>query len=100
MNQNTHNQVVDGMGSVGGATFQLALALSNRRSRRGSEGFIQAILLICGAFSILTTIGIVIILFQQAIEFFSEVSMLDFLFGTEWTPLFKGQESYGVLPLV
>jgi len=78
----------------------LALALSGRKSRQGSERLIQAILLVCGALSVLTTLGIVLILIEQAYEFFSEVSVIDFLFGTTWTPLFKGQESYGVLPLV
>lgn len=79
---------------------ELATALSKRSSGRTSERIIQAVLLVCGALSVLTTIGIVIILFEQAIEFFREVSVFDFLFGTQWTPLFRGQEAYGVLPLV
>jgi phosphate transport system permease protein len=78
----------------------LAMALSGRKSRQGSERVIQGILLACGALSVLTTVGIVVILLEQAIEFFREVSVYDFLFGTKWTALFKGQESFGVLPLV
>lgn len=81
-------------------TSDLAMALSGRRSRNGSERLIQWVLAACGALSIVTTIGIVVILLEQAIEFFREISIFDFLFGTKWTPLFKGQESYGVLPLV
>lgn len=78
----------------------LARALTGRKSRQGSERIIQGVLLACGALSVLTTIGIVVILFEQAIEFFREVSVFDFLLGTSWTPLFRNQESYGVLPLV
>lgn len=88
--------------AVGGrtATSELAIDLSGARSRKGSETLIQVVLFACGALSVLTTIGIVIILLEQAVEFFADVSIFDFLFGTKWTPLFKGQESYGVLPLV
>ncbi|HEY8446554.1 MAG TPA: phosphate ABC transporter permease subunit PstC [Thermomicrobiales bacterium] len=78
----------------------LARELTGRRSRRGVEGAIAALLLLCAIISIVTTVGIVIILAERAIEFFVEVPLFDFLFGTQWTPLFKGQESYGVLPLV
>jgi phosphate transport system permease protein len=79
---------------------ELAHALSGKKSRHGSERIIQSVLLACGALSVLTTIGIVAILFEQAFEFFREISVFDFIFGTSWTPLFKNQEYYGVLPLV
>jgi phosphate transport system permease protein len=46
-----------------------------------------------------TTVGIVVALFEPAIEFFREVSIVDFLTGKEWTPLFE-PASFGVLPLV
>jgi phosphate transport system permease protein len=46
-----------------------------------------------------TTVGIVVALFEPAIEFFREISIIDFLTGTEWTPLFS-PASFGVLPLV
>lgn len=49
--------------------------------------------------TILTTLGIVISLLKDSLGFFSEISIKDFLFGTEWTPLFS-EPSFGVLPLV
>jgi len=52
------------------------------------------------ALSVVITIGIVIALLLPAIEFFREVSIIEFLTGTRWTPRFAGQESYGVLPLI
>ena len=50
--------------------------------------------------SVVVTIGIVFALASPALAFFREVSVVEFLTGTRWTPRFAGQESYGVLPLV
>ena len=51
------------------------------------------------AVSIITTIGIVVVLLRQSLGFFGEVPIWEFLGGTVWTPLFKPQ-NFGVLPLV
>ena len=55
--------------------------------------------LACASVSVLTTVGIVGVLVFEAIQFFREVSVFEFLGGTEWRPLFVPKE-YGVLPLV
>ena len=60
---------------------------------------IRALLAVAALVSIITTFGIVISLLIPSIEFFSEVPLTDFLFGTTWTPLFKNGE-FGVLPLL
>jgi phosphate transport system permease protein len=52
-----------------------------------------------GGVSILTTIGIVVVLVWESVAFFQRVSPVDFLTGTEWTPLFQPQH-FGVLPLL
>ncbi|MDP6666471.1 MAG: phosphate ABC transporter permease subunit PstC [Dehalococcoidia bacterium] len=49
--------------------------------------------------SILTTIGVVVILVVQSSGFFAEVSVWEFLSGTEWAPLLSPQK-FGVLSLV
>jgi phosphate transport system permease protein len=49
--------------------------------------------------SILTTTGIVLSLIEETIVFLGDVGIGDFLFGTEWSPLFE-PPSFGVLPLV
>ena len=51
------------------------------------------------AISIITTVGIVIVLLRQSLGFFGEIPIWEFLGGTVWTPLFKPQ-NFGVLPLV
>lgn len=57
-------------------------------------------LLCCAIVSVLTTIGIVVVLLAQALKFFGDVPVLDFLTGTQWTALFPNQQAWGVLPLV
>ncbi|MDP5274440.1 phosphate ABC transporter permease subunit PstC [Chengkuizengella axinellae] len=49
--------------------------------------------------SVLTTIGIVVILITESAGFFQAVSITEFLFGTQWTPLFADPK-FGVLPLI
>ena len=70
-----------------------------RTRRRITEAPIYAFLFACAALSIVTTVGLVVVLFEEAFYFFTDVSLLDFLTGTQWTPLFTDQ-SFGVLPLL
>ena len=72
-----------------------------RRSRiRTFEGRAARIFfLLCALLSIFTTVGIVVSLFSQALAFFGEVSVWEFLTGTRWSPILK-PNSFGVLPLV
>src|SRR5215217_1228718 len=84
--------------AIGGQS-PIAIDLSGAASRQTSERIIGAILWTCGALSLLTNVGIILVLVQQALVFFSQVPFTDFLFGTTWTALFKTPQ-YGVLPLV
>ena len=85
------------LGPAGRSTGGNPLAMS--RARRWRERGIRGALLACGLVSILTTAGIVIVLVWESIGFFREVSVWEFLTGSQWTPLFKPQ-NFGVLPLV
>jgi phosphate transport system permease protein len=67
--------------------------------RRWGEDLIKGFLVLAAFISILTTTGIVLSLVQETVVFFGEVGAGDYLFGTEWSPLFK-PASFGVLPLV
>lgn len=68
--------------------------------RRGrEESVVYGILLFCGLVSVFTTIGIVVSLTTETISFFQKVSIVEFLTGTKWTPLFDPQH-FGVLPLI
>jgi len=61
------------------------------------EKIIEAALALAAIITILTTIGIIWVLLSQAIDFFSEVSIIDFLTDTQWTPLFADKH-FGILP--
>ncbi|MDX1623459.1 MAG: phosphate ABC transporter permease subunit PstC [Gemmatimonadota bacterium] len=63
------------------------------------ERAIGGTLFLAGGISILTTVGIVVVLVWESVGFFREVSPTEFLTGTEWTPLFEPQH-FGVLPLL
>jgi phosphate transport system permease protein len=68
-------------------------------SRRLQEWLIERALLLCATLSVFTTAGIIIVLAIETVGFLSEVSIVEFLTGTEWTPLFANRR-FGVLPLV
>lgn len=68
-------------------------------SQKLKEKIIEKALAFCALLTILTTIGIVLVLLVEAVGFFREVSIVDFLTQTQWTPLFT-QKSYGILPLL
>jgi phosphate transport system permease protein len=63
------------------------------------EFVIEWALLLCALLSIGTTIGIIVVLTFETFAFLREVPITEFLFGTQWTPLFA-TPSFGVLPLV
>ncbi len=66
---------------------------------RRAERLIETLLFVCALLSVGTTAGIIGVLAFETVAFFAEVPVLDFLTGTEWTPLFSTQR-FGVLPLV
>ena len=68
-------------------------------STRALEWIIERLLFLCAALSVLTTAGIIAVLAIETLAFLREVSIVVFLTGTEWTPLFANQR-FGVLPLV
>ncbi len=70
-----------------------------RKKSRPGEAIIQALLFLSGAISILTTIGIVVVLGNESLSFFSDpaVNIFKFLTGTHWQPQ---TGDFGVLPLV
>ena len=66
---------------------------------RRFEGVIERGLFLCALLSVGTTVGIIAVLAVETVAFLREVPITDFLFGTEWTPLFSTPR-FGVLPLV
>ena len=63
------------------------------------NGFIKYVFFSCALVTVLTTLGIILVLIQGSIEFFQHVSIIEYLTGTSWSPVIQPY-SYGVLPLV
>ena len=59
----------------------------------------MALLFLSALLSVVTTVGIVGVLLIEAVPFFGDISIIGFLTGTKWTPLFA-DKSFGALPLL
>jgi phosphate transport system permease protein len=63
------------------------------------EKIIEALLKVSALVTVLTTVGIILVLSVESYSFFQEVSIFDFLTDKEWTPLFA-QKHFGIMPLL
>jgi phosphate transport system permease protein len=73
--------------------------LRRKISSKIKERAIEGTLLLSALSSIFITLSIVFILFYEALGFFKDVPVWEFLSGTQWTPLFANPK-FGILPLV
>ncbi len=82
--------------------FLLALRHSHKdfRARNVVERGILAILIAAASLAILTTVGIVLSMLFETINFFGLHSWTDFFFGTSWAPNFRGDSDLSILPLL
>ena len=76
------------------------------RARPVVEMVMQNILLACACLAIFTTVGIVLSVLFESIQFFRSVPIFDFVFGLEWSPQTAIREdqvgssgSFGAVPL-
>ncbi|NJM71554.1 MAG: phosphate ABC transporter permease subunit PstC [Scytonema sp. RU_4_4] len=75
------------------------ISLSPTTIRDIREKIIEILLFLAAFSSVATTISIVVLLLYESVEFFSQVSIVEFLTDTQWSPLFADAH-YGILPLV
>lgn len=75
--------------------------MSIRSATKGSlfESVIEWVLRLCSSVSVLTTVGIIVVLVIESLLFFDEVSLSQLLLDTEWTPLFLDKH-FGIWPLI
>jgi phosphate ABC transporter permease protein PstC len=74
-------------------------SLTAAHHRRPGEAVAKMMLRLAAWLTIAITVGIVIALIIPSLEFFAQVSITDFLFGTRWAPRFA-DASFGVIPLI
>jgi phosphate transport system permease protein len=70
------------------------------RARNSVEKVILALLIISASIAILTTLGIVLSLIFNTVEFFRLYPASEFFFGTTWSPSFGGGSELGIVPLI
>jgi phosphate transport system permease protein len=66
---------------------------------RLEEAVVRRLLFLCAAICVVATFGIIAVLASEALGFFHEVTLVEFLTGTVWAPMFDPRH-FGVLPLV
>lgn len=59
----------------------------------------RVVLFCCAGLSVLVTAGIVYVLLSESLKFFAQVSLIDFLTDTQWTPVFEDKH-FGIMTLV
>ena len=71
----------------------------HKSGTKWGEFLIKFWLWLCAGLSLVTTVAIIILLIVESVKFFTNVSPLEFVFGTRWVPLMQ-PSSFGVLPLL
>ncbi len=80
-----------------GRNSDLSVAPDLTGGKRYDEKLIQVILFACGILSIFTTIGIIVVLLNESVSFFQQVSLVEFFTNTVWQPQIG---EFGILPLL
>ena len=81
------------------AFFPTSRRPAARRVRIIRERAIESILFLAALLSVFTTVGIVYVLIKESVVFFRQVSIVDFLTDTQWTPLFDDAH-FGIMVLL
>ncbi|MDX3926538.1 MAG: phosphate ABC transporter permease subunit PstC [Shinella sp.] len=93
--------------ALGGAAYAFRSVAPRFRARNQVEKVILGSLVVASSIAILTTIGIVLSMLTEAIQFFTMVPPWEFFFGTVWDPRFAAAGSggnsagqFGLIPLL
>lgn len=73
--------------------------LKRNQGRRVRERLIEGLFFLAAFVSVFTTTAIIFVLVRESWSFFQQVPLHDFLFDTQWTPLFDDAH-YGVMVLL
>jgi len=86
--------------ALGGLAFAYSRTHKDFRARNAVEKGILWVLVIAASIAILTTIGIVLSLIFNTLEFFRLYPAADFFFGTTWSPSFSGRGGSSELGII
>ena len=90
-----------------GVAFGLRSYSESFRARNHVERVVKVLLLASASVAVLTTLGIVLSVLFETIQFFKQISPIDFLFGLHWSPQTAiradqvgSSGAFGIIPLV
>ncbi|MBM9912266.1 MULTISPECIES: phosphate ABC transporter permease subunit PstC [Stenotrophomonas] len=69
------------------------------RRRHAIDASIRIVLFVAAALSVFVTFGILYVLLSESLKFFTQVSIIDFLTDTQWTPVFE-EKHFGIMTLL
>ncbi|MFQ5559058.1 MAG: phosphate ABC transporter permease subunit PstC [Nitrospinota bacterium] len=92
--------------SIAGLAFALKSLSPSLPARDKVETVVKVLMILCSSVAILTTVGIVLSVIFEALRFFQQVGVTEFLFGLKWSPQMAIREdqvgaagAFGVIPL-
>lgn len=92
---------------IAGLGLSLRFIKPDLRARIKVERTIQTLMILCSTIAIFATIGIVLSVLFEAIRFFRQIPVTDFLFGLHWSPQIAiradqvgASGSFGSIPLL
>jgi phosphate transport system permease protein len=83
-----------------GLAAAVMLTKKDFRARNRVEGVVLGLLIAASSVAVLTTVGIIYSMVSEAAGFFSFYPITDFFFGLTWSPNFRGNSEFGLIPLV
>lgn len=86
--------------AVTGFVLSLLRISTTFRARTASEGWIMGLLIFASTIVVLTTVGIVLSMVSETLNFFGQYDFRDFFFSTTWSPNFRGDSDLGIIPLI
>ena len=92
--------IVVGLLAIGGLALAFSRTNKDFRARNVVERGVMALLILAACIAILTTIGIVLSMLFETMNFFRLHSWTDFFFGSTWAPNFRGDSDLSILPLL
>ena len=86
--------------AIGGLALAYTRTHKDFRARNVVERGVLGLLIIAASLAILTTIGIVLSMLFETMNFFRLHPWTDFFFGGTWSPNFRGDSDLSILPLL
>jgi phosphate transport system permease protein len=78
---------------------QFVISDSFLARRRITDRIMRGVLFLAAAISVMVTLGIIYVLVSESAVFFAQVSIIDFLTDTQWTPVFQDKH-FGIMTLL